>query len=181
MNSFILAQIFGLLGALSMLLSLWQNTRNKVLSLLILDSLFYFIQYILLGAFSGAFTNIIGIIRTIMFKGKDKYKLLQSKLFLTIIIIIYITVGIITYDGITSIFPIVASILYSVVLWQDNVKNIRIGTSLMILSWIIYNLCVGAYVGALIEGILFISSIIAIVKLDITKDRVQISKIIEKN
>lgn len=171
MNKFILAQIFGLLGSLSMLLSNWQKTRNKVLSLLIFDSLFYFLQYILLGAFSGAFTNIIGIIRTILFKYKDKNKILQSNLTLILIIIIYLIIGLITYNGITSIFPIVTSILYSVILWQNNIKKIRIGTAIMILSWLIYNLTVGAYIGAVIEAILLISSITAIIKLDIVNKK----------
>lgn len=167
MDKFILAQIFGLLGSLSMLLSSWQKTRKKVLSLLIFDSLFYFIQYLLLGALTGAFTNVIGLLRTIIFKYKDKYKLFQNKLILYLIIIIYIIVGIFTYSTPISIFPVVTSILYSVVLWQDNVKYIRIGTSIMILSWIIYNISVGAYVGAVVETILFISSVTAIIKLDI--------------
>lgn len=187
MNSFTLAQIFGLLGSISMFLTTWQKTRKKVLSFLIFDSLFYFIQYILLGALSGAFSNIIGLIRTVLFKYKENNKLLQKKLVLYMIIIIYLIIGITTYDGLTSIFPIAASILYSVVLWQENVKYIRIGTSIMILSWLIYNLSVGAYIGALVEGILFISSIAAIIKLDIinkhlkqSNSRKQIDKLLKQ-
>ena len=171
MNTFILAQICGLLGALSMLVSNWQRTRNKVLTFLIFDSLLYFVQYILLGAFSGAFTNIVGLFRTIIFKYKDRYKVLGSRMVLLIILAIYILIGVLTYDGVTSIFPVVASILYSVVLWQDDVKKIRLGTAVMILSWLIYNLAVGAYLSAVVEGILLISSITAIVKLDVLKNK----------
>ena len=154
-----------------MLLSNWQKTRNKVLTFLIFDSLFYFIQYILLGALSGAFTNTVGMLRTIMFKYKDKYKILQSNITLIIILTIYILIGVLTYNGITSIFPVVASILYSIVLWQDDVKKIRLGTAAMILSWLIYNLTVGAYLSAIVEAVLLLSSITAIVKLDVLKDR----------
>lgn len=169
MNTFILAQIFSLLGAISMLLSSWQKTKDKVLTFLILDSLFYFIGYILLGALSGAFTNIIGLIRTILFKYKDKSKLLQNNIILYIVIMVYIIIGIITYKGLISLFPVIISILYSVLLWQNNVKKIRIGTSIMILSWIIYNIGVSAYIGAIVECILLISSIGAIIKIDILK------------
>lgn len=169
MNRFILAQIFGLLGALSMLVSNWQKTRNKVLTFLIFDSLFYFIQYILLGALSGAFTNIVGLLRTITFKYKDKHKLLQSKITLLIISTVYVLIGIFTYNNLTSIFPVVASIVYSIVLWQNDVKKIRIGTSVMMLSWLIYNIAVGAYLSAVVEGVLLVSSVTAIIKLDILK------------
>jgi len=169
MNIFILAQIFGLLGAISMFLSSWQKTKDKVLTFLILDSLFYFIQYLLLGALSGAFTNIIGLIRTILFKNKSRNKLFQNKIILYVIIFSYLIIGIITYKGIMSLLPVIISILYSILLWQNNVKKIRIGTALMILSWIIYNITVSAYIGIVVESILFISSLGAIITIDILK------------
>lgn len=171
MEIFMFAQLFGLLGALSMLLSNWQKTRNKVLSLLILDSICYFMQYMLLGAFSGAFTNVIGLIRTIIFKYKDKYKLLQNNIILIIILLVYALVGLLTYNGIISMLPVIAAIIYTLVLWQNNIKIIRIGTSIMIFACFIYNITVKAYVGALIEGILLVSSILAIIKLDILNNK----------
>lgn len=169
MDTFIIAQIFGLLGAISMLLSSWQKTRKKVLALITIDSIFYFIQYILLGALSGALSNIIGIIRTTLFMSKEKYKILQKDAILYLIITLYIIIGIFSYNGIISTFPVIVSILYSIILWHDNVKTIRIGSAIMILSWVIYNIGVGAYVGALIETILFISSLLAVIKIDILK------------
>lgn len=169
MNTIILAQVFGLLGALSMLLSSWQKTRKKALSFLVLDCIFYCLQYILLGAFSGALANIVGLIRTLVFRRKNDHKILQTKSVLYIIIVIYILTGILTYDGINSIFPIVTSILYSITLWQDDIRKIRIGNAVMIFGWFIYNITVGAYLGAVIEGILLISSLMAIIKLDIVK------------
>ena len=45
-----------------------------------------------------------------------------------IILLIYLIVGIITYDGIISTLPVIAAIIYTSVLWQDNLKIIRIGT-----------------------------------------------------
>lgn len=167
MDSFIFAQIFGLFGALAMLLSNWQKTRNKVLSLLILDSICYFMQYILLGAITGAFINIVGLVRTIIFKYKGKCKILQSKLILFIILSIYLLAGLLTYDGIISMLPVIAAIIYTSTLWQDNVIIIRIGTFIMILACFINNIAVAAYTGAFVEGILLISSMMAIIKLDI--------------
>lgn len=166
MNKFTLAQFFGLLGSISMLLSMWQKTRKKVLTFLLLDSLFYSMQYILLGAFSGAFTNIVGLVRTLIFRNKEKHTNFQNKTILYITITLYIIVGILTYNGLPSIFPVVASILYSVVLWQNNVKHIRIGTAVMMLAWFIYNISVNAYIAAVVELVLLTSSIIAIIKLD---------------
>lgn len=167
MNYYIYAQIFGLLGATAMLLSNWQKGKNKVLSFLILDSICYFMQYILLGALSGAFTNIIGLIRALICKYKDNYKILNNKIILIIILIIYLIIGILTYNGIISLLPVLASIIYTSTLWQNNIKIIRFGTFIMILACFIYNISVKAYIAGVVEGILLISSILAIIKKDI--------------
>lgn len=167
MNLFIVAQIMGVCGALAMMLSSWQKSRKGIFVFLIFDNIFYFLQYIFLGAYSGAFTNVIGLVRTITFSRKGKNKFLRTNYPLIVIIILYIAINILTYDGLTSLFPAIASIIYAVVLWQDEPKRIRLGSSIMLLMWFIYNLCVGAYVGALTEFTLFVSSVIAIIKIDI--------------
>lgn len=167
MNLFLIAQIMGACGALAMMLSSWQKSRKKIFFFLIFDNVFYFLQYIFLGAYSGAFTNVVGLLRTIIFSQKNKNKFFSTKVPLFGIIILYVIINIFTYDGISSLFPAIASIIYAIVLWQDDPKNIRIGSAIMLLMWFVYNLVVKAYVGALIEGILFLSSLIAIIKIDV--------------
>lgn len=170
MKTTILAQMFGLLGALSLLLSSWQTSKKKALVYISLDSLFYIIQYALLGAYSGLFSNIVSFIRTLTFYFKDQNKFIQNKITIFLIAIAYLLVGILTYDGITSIFPVVVSILYTLSLWQDDVKIIRYSTALLVLGWFIYNISVGAYSSSIVEFILLVSSLISIIKLDIIKD-----------
>lgn len=178
MEYFIYAQIFGILGAISMLLSSWQKTKRKVLSLLILDNICYFMQYILLGAFTGAFTNIVGLIRTTTFKYKYKYKILSSNIILFIIILIYILTGILTYKDQISVLPVMAAIIYTYTLWQNNIRIIRIGTFIMICACFIYNIAVSAYTSALVEAILLISSLLSIIKNDILKINYKKEKIL---
>lgn len=171
MDKFVLAQICGVLGATAMLISSWQKTRKKILFFLIFDNAFYIAQYILLNAYTGAFTNVIGLFRILLFNFKGKNKFFKKNWCLYIIILLYIIVGILTYKDLGSIFPIIASILYAIVLWQENPKSIRIGTSIMLFMWVIYNLFVNAYIGVITEGIMFLSSILAIVKIDVLKNK----------
>lgn len=171
MNRFILAQIFGVLGASAMIVSSWQKTRKKILFFLFFDNIFYFIQYVLLGAFTGAYTNIVGLIRLVLFGFKGKNDFFKKNYCLYIICLLYVFVGLLTYTGISSIFPVISSVIYAIVLWQDNPKLIRIGTTIMLGMWCVYNLLVHAYVGALTEGIMCMSSILAIIKIDILKNR----------
>ena len=171
MNRFILAQIFGVLGACAMILSSWQKERKRILFFLTFDNIFSFIEYLLLSAYTGAYTNIIGLIRLYLFGKKGKNDFFKKKYVLIIVCLLYILIGTLTYDGIGSIFPVVSSVVYAIVLWQDNSKNIRIGSSIMLFMWCIYNVLVHAYVGVLTEGILFMSSLLAIIKIDILKNK----------
>lgn len=167
MNLFITAQIMGGFGALSMMMSCWQKSRKNIFIFLLFDNIFYFLQYIFLGAYSGAFTNLICLFRTIIFSKKNNNKLFSTNVPLFVVVIIYVVINIFTYDGISSLYPAVASIIYAVVLWQDDPKKIRFGSAIMLLLWFVYNLVVNAYVGALIELVLLLSTLIAIIKMDI--------------
>ena len=171
MNKFILAQIFGMLGATAMIISSWQKERKRIFFFLLFDNIFYFIQYVLLNAYTGAYTNIIGLIRLYLFNKKGKNNFFKKNYVLYIIILLYILIGVLTYENYSSIFPVISSVIYAIVLWQDNPKYIRIGTSIMLFMWCLYNLLVHAYVGALSEGVMFISSILGIIKIDILKNK----------
>ena len=171
MNRFILAQIFGIIGSTAMLISTWQKSRKKILFFLLFDNIFYFIQYILLNAYTGAFMNVAGLIRLGLFSYKDKNDFFKKNYVLYIVCLLYILIGTLTYENSGSIFPVIASVIYAIVLWQDNPKRIRIGTAFMLFMWMVYNLLVHAYVGALSEGIMFMSSILAIIKIDILKNK----------
>ena len=171
MNKFILAQLFGIIGSLAMILSSWQKERKRILFFLLFDNISYFIQYILLHAYTGAYTNIIGLIRLYLFSKKGKNDFFKKNYVLYIVILLYIIIGVLTYENYSSIFPVISSVIYAIVLWQDNPKYIRIGTAIMLFMWCVYNLLVHAYVGALSEGIMFMSSLFAIIKIDILKNK----------
>lgn len=163
----VFAQIFGILGALSMLCSNWQKTREKMLFCLIFDGLFYFIQYILLKAYTGAFTNLISLIRAILFNKKGTNDFFRKNYILYIILLLYVIIGIFTYNGVISLLPTIATIIYTVTLWQDAANVIRYGSVMMFTMWLIYNIIVGAYASAIVEGVLLIGTIISIIKFDI--------------
>ncbi len=166
---FILAQVFGLFGSLSMIISMWQKTRKKMLWFLTFDNVFYTIHYMLLGAYAGAVNNVVGLFRTFTFGKKNTTEFYKKNYILYIVIALYAIFGVVTYDGISSLFPAIAAIIYCVVIWLDNPKNIRMGTAFMLLLWLLYNIGVKSYVGIITEGCLLISTVIAIVKIDILK------------
>lgn len=174
---FIIAQIIGVLAIVVFAISPHQKSKVKVLVFEILSSIFFALQYFLLGAYSGTATSMITIINNLIFAkyAKDEKKI--PFYWLGIYIIVNILAGIFTYTNIFSFFPVVISILYAYGVWQDNLKVNRFIILFGALAWMIYNLAVSAYstsIGNLYE---IISAAIAIWRLDIYKNKKEITNL----
>ena len=101
---------------------------------------------------------------------KEKHKNLNKWYILLFFIIGYAIIGFISFDGkIVSLLPIIAEIIYVIALWQKDVKKIRIGTLLMVILWLIYDIFVKAYPSMITDLIVMSSTIVAIVIKDILK------------
>ena len=149
---------------MSIVLSNWQKSKNKMMLFILFDSIFYFIQYVLLKANTGAVTNIVSFFRVILFSKKDKIKIKNKNILLYMILIVYLILGLLTFKTFVDCLPIIATIIYSIFLWQDNPQKIRIGSSIMFSMWMIYDICVKAYFGAIAECFLLITAILSIIK-----------------
>lgn len=167
----IIAQIIGVLAILTFAISPHQKTKKRVLVWETISNIFYALQYLFLGAFSAAATNFIGIIKNLIFyqyTNKDKkIPLPLLILYITIIII----AGIFTFNNILSIIPIVLSILVAYGVWQNNLKVYRFIYLISTICWLIYNFIVGAYVGVIGNFIQLFSAIMAIIRIDIKKNK----------
>ena len=161
---FILAQILGGIVLILTVISVQQKTKEKILIFQIIANIVISIQYFLLDALTGGVVSIINIIRCCIFYLYKKKNMKPSVTFLAIFILIAIVSGIWTWQNIFSVIPIIAAIVFTYGLWQDNVKITKICTAITSGNWGIYNLIVKAYVGALQSLAEFTSSIIAIVR-----------------
>ena len=83
---------------------------------------------------------------------------------LIIFIIVAIVSGIITWQNPFSIIPIIAAIVFTYGLWQDNVKITKVCTAITSGNWVVYNMVVKAYVGAIQSMAECTSAIIAIIR-----------------
>lgn len=164
------AQCFGVLGLLVMIISLFQKNKDKMLWYVVFNGIFFGIEYLLLGAYSGMFSNFFGIFRTYVSKEKEKKEKLNKLYVLLFFIIGYTIIGFISFDGkIISLLPIIAEIIYVVTLWHKDVKKIRLGTLLMVILWLIYDIFVKAYPSMITDLIVMFSTIVAIVIKDVLK------------
>lgn len=160
---FWIAQFFGLCGLAFMVYGLFSNKKNIMLRCVILNGFSFSIEYLLLSAYSGMGSNLFGVIRTYICLKKDSNPRLNQKIVLFAIMMVYLVIGIISFEGGISILPILAEEIYVVSLWQTRVQSIRIGTSAMVILWLIYDLVVAAFPSAVCDLIVLISSIFSII------------------
>lgn len=165
-----IAQLFGIFGLIVMVISLFQKDKNKMLIYVIFNGIFFGIEYLFLGAYSGMLSNFFGIARTCVSKEKEKNEKLDKWYVLSFFLIGYIIIGLLTFDGkFISLLPIIAELIYVVTLWQKSVKSIRIGTLIMVILWLIYDIIVMAIPSAVTDLIVLTSTVIAIITKDILK------------
>lgn len=168
LTMFILAQILGGIALFILVLSFQKNEKQALLKYQIGSSIFFAGQYLFLQAYTGCLMNLICVLRNILFKKYDKK---QVPIYLLIFIVfIMLILSLFAYNGSISLLPCIACILYTISIWQSNLKVTRIVEVISCSLYIIYNIKVLAYVGLVSTMIELISALIAIYRFDIKKD-----------
>ena len=157
---FWIGQIMGVIALIILILSFQTNVKKRLLNLQIFSSVFFALQYLFLGAINGCLMNLMTSIRNILF---SKFK---SVVCLIIIILIMLIMSVFSYNGLISILPSIAVILY-IALWQDNLKITRIVEVISCILFIIYNIRFYAISGLIATILELIFAIIAIYRFDI--------------
>lgn len=161
---FVIAQICGIVVLLSMIIGVHFKTKEKILLSNVLANTAAIFQYLLLSALTGALVSLLNTIRCVVFYLIKKKDLQPSLLVLLLFEVITIIAGIITWQDIYSILPIIGTMIYTYGLWQDNITTIRITSALVCLGWLVYDATVGAIVDLIQKTTQTISSIIALMR-----------------
>ncbi len=155
-------QLLGFIGFLFLISSFWLKKKRKILFLQIFAHIFYTVHYYYLNALSGTIISIVNIIRSAIFSYKDKYKILSSNITFILFVLVYTIIGILIYDGLISLLPILAVLIYTITSFYGNKKSIVQSFILCSLLWIVYNFYSKSYIGIFNETIMIISNLIVL-------------------
>lgn len=171
----IIANVIGIIAVAFYLLSYQQKTRNKIIVFNLTSRILYILQYVLLGAFSGAVLDILGSVSSILAKKKDSRFI--KKYFWVVFILVDLAIvaaGVITmiFDkNYFGVFAIIGVLLHTSAFWIDDEKKIRLVSFAGSPFWFVYNFVSGAY-GSSVGDLLTTGSIlIAIFRYDIIPTR----------
>ena len=166
----IAAFIIGLLAVACFLLSYQQKKRKGIILLNATSRALYIIQYILLGAFDGAAIDIAGIVASLLAEKKDAPIIKKHlKLFIIGIDAIIVASGLVFYQNVFSLFPIIGVLLHTSAFWLEKEKHIRLVSLLGSPFWLVFNITSGAYGSAIGDTLSIVSILVAIFRYDILK------------
>ena len=164
----VVAQIFGMLGFIILVSSL-QFKRNKTfLAMQSLGSLMFFINYFLIGAWSGVFYNFAAMCRGLLFIKNDKKKwklLLIEALFILGFVFSAIMLKGQVFNIFISSLPFLGMSFMSIFMWIGNSKKTRVFQfAVLSPTWIVYNIVNFTIGGILCEIFNMISSVIFLIR-----------------
>ncbi|MBE6808854.1 MAG: YgjV family protein [Ruminococcaceae bacterium] len=165
---YLIPQIIGLLAVGLFLLSYQMKKRKNIIITNVISRALYILQYLLLGAFSGALLDILGMISSVVAERKHKtfIKKHLKIIFLSInlsIVIVGLMISVVN-KSFLDIFPVIGVLLHTSAFWISNEKIIRRVSLLGSPFWFIYNFASKAYGSSIGDVLTIVSIIIAMIK-----------------
>ena len=151
--NFILIQLIGVVAWIILVISYYKPNTNKILVYHLIASILYCIHYYLLSAYSGLFICILEVVRDFLY-----YKTDLDKYIFYGLIPIYIIYGILKFDNVLDLLPILSSMIDAYSLTK-NKKIILIGAIISYTLWFIYNISVMSVSGFITDLILALSNL----------------------
>lgn len=162
-----IVQGIGFLASFFVILSFQKKERLTLLLVMLIGLLLFVVHFSLLGAWTGAFMNLIeaGVV-FVSFK-KETAKWARGSFWPYVFIVAYVAVGVLTYMAPSDALPIIAQIFGALAVWQKNPRALRFTMLIPRPLWFIYNFIVGSYAGMATEVIILCSVLIAIIRFDV--------------
>lgn len=161
-----IGQIIGFVAMGIIVFSYQQKSHKNILTLQMVSGLLFTIHYFFLGAYTGCISNLIGAGRSAIYANRGKNAFASFKLWPLIFSVVFIASGIPTWLNIFSVFPMIAMVASSVVLWIDSPKINRAFSIPTSACWLIYNIATLSYAGIATEIFVLSSIIIGMIRLD---------------
>ena len=165
-----LALIIGVAAVIFYFVGYLQKSRKSIIIFNATSRVLYILQYVLLGAFEGAVLDVAGIISSLLAQKKHlPFIKKHIRIFFIGVNVIIVIMGLLIYENLYSLLPIIGVLFHTGAFWIDDEKTIRRVSFLGSPFWLIYNFVSGAY-GSCIGDILSMVSIgISIIRYDIKR------------
>ncbi len=166
--SFIIGQIISIVALIiSVVIAQFKDVKYVLLGE-IAANLAVALSFVFLGGMSGAWICIVATAQTIIIFWANKYELAaeKRKILMVVFAVIYMAGTAVIYKGWSDVVSCTCALLYVAAIVQTETKKYRWFMVANSLLWIIYDFNTAAYVNIITHGMLLISLLIAMVRLD---------------
>ena len=161
MNAYIVQGV-GFVGVVLFIIS-YQSKSNQILFLCQLFGCVAFCtQFTIMGAYTGAITLLINIVRNILLLNADQRKWVKSKWTLLVILLLLTLMTIITWAGWPSLLPYASVGVTSIGYWTRNAQKIRLSQLFGSPCSLLYDAIIRSWGGVINEALVIISILVSI-------------------
>ena len=165
---FILSQVFICISACIYSISLILKTKQKMLALQMISSVFYISHYFLLKANLAGFVAVLETIRLLVFfilDKKEKFNKPIIRIFARVLFsLLSIVCAVFTWNGIYCLLPLIATVVVNITLSFKNVIFYKVGALIYASLIIIYLFLIGSILGGISQSLSFVFGLIGLIK-----------------
>ena len=157
-------QAIGFVGVAFFIASYQIKSNRALFACQLTGCVLFCIQFFILGAYTGALSLIINIIRNCLLLKVNDWEWVKSRITLSAIVALLTAVTIYTWAGWSSLLPFVSVAATSVGYWTNNAQKIRLSQFIGSPCTLIYDALIRSWGGVLTETITLLSIIISVIR-----------------
>ena len=165
---FIIAQILGIIVFITGVISYSKKETKQVYLYNGLTNGLCVIEYVLLGAYTGAISCLIATIRNIIF---INYKKKIPLSYLVIYLVVAVLINSLFIKSFIDIIPVFNIVIFSIALWTKNIRHIKVTGIMTCTNGVIFNTYKQAYTSILYEAVCGIAGIHALIEINRSKKK----------
>lgn len=155
-------QAVGFVAVAFYIISYQMRSNRKLFFFQLMGCLIFLVQFILLGAYTGALGLAVNILRNLLLLKVNDWPWVRSKATLGVIIILLVGITIFTWDGWISLLPFISVSVTCIGYWTNSAKEIRLSQLIGSPCTLVYDALIRSWGGLLSEAMTLASIIISI-------------------
>ena len=128
----------------------------------LISCLIFTAQFLILGAYTGALSLMINVLRNLLLLRIGDWKWVRSKLTLSVILMMLVAVTVYTWEGWLSLLPLMSVGITSIGYWTNNAQKIRLSQMFGSPCTLLYDALICSWGGVLNESIALVSIVVSI-------------------
>ena len=156
-------QAVGFLALIMYLVSYQFKSNRGLFTFQLLGAVLFALQYSLIGGTSGALSQVIKVVRSLVLLKYNDWPWVRGKTPMLFFCGLYLAATVFTWAGPLSLIVLAASVVSTLGFWTNNARTIRVACLVFVCPcWLIYAVFTGSLGGILNETFTIVSILISI-------------------